>query len=238
MEGKTVLVIEDDPTTQGLLQTIYSHAGANVLIAPNGDAGLRMFSDCQPDVIILDLMLPNINGWTVCRRIRQMSDIPIIILSALSNKEDIIDGYDSGAIDYVTKPFSGKSLIERTQTILSHVDFEQQNAQVFYDDGYMRFNPLERQLFVNNQPVRLTKTENKLLELLVRQKDKLQTYNQILQHVWGWNHNGKPEKIQLNISRLRQKIERDPQNPDYLILEYGLGYMFQSAKEHANLADK
>lgn len=233
MEGKTVLIIEDDETTQGLLQTIYSHAGANVLIAPDGDAGLRMFSDCQPDVIILDLMLPNINGWTVCRHIHQIADTPIIILSALSSNEDIADGYKSGAIDYVTKPFSGKSLIERTQSILSRVDLEQKNAQVFYDDGYMRFNPAERHLFVKEQPVRLTKTENKLLELLVRQKDNLQTYNQILQHVWGWNHNGKPEKIQLNISRLRQKIEPDPQKPVYLILEYGLGYMFQSAKEPA-----
>ncbi|KAA3659725.1 MAG: DNA-binding response regulator [Chloroflexi bacterium] len=238
MEGKTVLVIEDDPTTQGLLKTIYSYAGAKVHIAPDGDTGLRMFSDCQPDVIILDLMLPKINGWTVCRRIHQMADTPIIILSALSGQEDIKDGYDSGAIDYMTKPFSGKSLIERTKTILSRVDSDQKNAQVFYDDGYMRFNPGERQLFVNNQPVRLTKTENKLLELLVRQKNKLLTYNQILQNVWGWNHNSKPEKIQLNISRLRQKIERNPQQPAYLILEYGLGYMFKSAKGFTNLADK
>ncbi len=230
MEGKTVLVIEDDPTTQGLLKTIYSHAGADVLIASDGDVGLRMFSECQPDVIILDLMLPNINGWTVCRRIRQMADTPIIILTALSSKEDIIEGYDSGAIDYITKPFSSKNLIERTQTILEYAESEQDNAQVFYDDGYLRFDPADRRLFVNNQPVRLTKTENKLLELLVRQKDKLQTYNQTLQHVWGWNHNGKPEKIQLNISRLRQKIERDPQQPAYLMLEYGLGYLFQSAE--------
>ena len=230
MEGKTVLIIEDDPSTLEILKTVYSHAGIKTVTSDDGQSGLQKFSEHQPDVIILDLMLPNINGWTVCRQIRQTTDTPIIILSALSTEEDKADAFSCGATDYMTKPFTAKSLIDLTKSHLKNGDANK-NRQIHYDDGYMRFNPAARELFINGKSVRLTKTESKLLELLIRQKDNLQTYNQILQHVWGWNHTGKPEKIQLNISRLRQKIEPDPNEPSYLILEYGLGYKFQTPKK-------
>lgn len=230
MEEKTILIVEDDLATLNILKTIYSNAGINVITSYDGSSGLQKFSEHQPDAIILDLMLPNINGWTVCRQVRQTTDIPIIILSALGSEEDKQDAIKNGATDYITKPFSTQNLVKRTKELLIEADSIDNQASI-YDDGYLRFDPTDYQLFINGQFVRLTKTEGKLLELLIRQKDMLQTYNQILQHVWGWNHNGKPEKIQLNISRLRQKIEPDPQDPTYLILEYGLGYIFHS-KQH------
>jgi len=229
MKNKTVLIIEDNPAMQDIVEQTFSMAGVNALVAGDGEKGLHLFFDKRPDIIILDLHLPQMDGWAVCQQIRQLSNTPIIFLTAANEEEEMIRAYDCGAIDFVTKPFSPKLLLARTKAILRQVETPiKTTPENIYSDGYLIINLDKRELLANNQPVNLTKTEFKLFSLLFQFPGKLMTYEQIMQHVWGWD-SGNVANVHLTISRLRQKLEPDPQNPSYFVLEYGLGYRFQPA---------
>jgi two-component system, OmpR family, response regulator ResD len=228
MKNKTILLIEDNPTFRHLLEDIYTEAGAQVVSAIDGDSGVRTFFKERPDIVILDIHLPKIDGWSVCAEIRRLADTPIIILTSANSEKEMLQGFDCGANDYITKPISPKLLLARTKAVLQHINSPTiQQEGLFYDDGYLRIDMSKREIRANQQPVPLTNTEYKMFTLFVRHNNHLLTYEQILEYVWGWDHSGNASNVHLIVSRMRQKLELDPKEPRYFLLVYGLGYRFR-----------
>ena len=231
MRNKKVLVIDDDIFISDMIEEAFTQIGAIVIRAENGELGLQQLFKHQPDLVILDIMMPKLNGWETCRQIRLLSDVPIIILTSLDKEEEIVRGLEYGAIDYVTKPFSNKILIARAKSALRRVmpanDVEKSST---FQDGYLQIDLSKRQLSVLDKPIQLTKTEFRLLEYLIDNMDIVLTTEQILENVWGWEYQDSVQYVHVYISRLRRKIEKDPQNPYYLLTEYGVGYRFKASE--------
>jgi DNA-binding response OmpR family regulator len=227
LQGKKILVIEDDPAMARLVEYSFSGTGAQIYRAINGHEGLRQLYLHEPHLVILDIMLPGLDGWEVCSRIRQMSDVPIIILSALGRETDIIRGLDCGAVDYVTKPFSPKILVARAQAALRQAKLNAELVKpLIYHDEHLTINLDQHQVLVRGAPVDLTRTEYRLLAYLVENAGTVLTHRQILQHTWGPEYQNSPEYVHVYISRLRQKLEKDPNHPQYLVTKHGVGYSF------------
>ncbi len=227
MQGKVVLVVDDDQYIRRIAERIFQRSGAIVHLAIDGKEALLKFFQYRPDLVILDIMLPDQNGWDICQEIRKINNVPIIMLTALHRDDDIIHSLDAGADDFITKPFSNDVLLARARAVLRR----SQNAFpdktiTSYQDGYLSVNFIERRVLVRDQPVRLSQKEYKLLEYLIRYANRILTFNQILENIWGWEYKDNPDYIHVYISHLRQKIEEDPKDPKYLITEHGIGYRF------------
>lgn len=228
MQGKIILIIDDDPHMLRLLEHIFSREGAQVCTAEGGQEGLRQFHTYRPHLVILDVMMPEINGWQVCDRIRQLSEVPIIFLTALNGEAEIIHGLDTGAIDYVTKPFSPPVLVARARAALRRTEPAPGTEKIgTYRDEYLAIDLDTRRVTVRGEPVKLTKTEYRLLAYLVENAGQVLTPQQILDYVWGREYRDSIDYTHVYMWRLRQKLEEDPQNPHYLLTEHGLGYRFQ-----------
>jgi OmpR family response regulator RpaB len=230
--GKTILIVDSDINLSQLLSTRFTVLGYRVLLAFNGKDALFSFRKEQPDLVILDLLLPKLDGCEVCSRIRENSQIPIIILTALSNISDRITGLEFGADDYILKPFSLKELEARVRAVL-----RRSNPQVhkIANKKYNRFQigNLIVDMHVglvlkNNFKVNLTPTEYKILELLIENAGNKLSRTLILDNIWGYT----PERyadiriVDVHISRLRSKIEEDPSRPELILTERGIGYLF------------
>jgi two-component system KDP operon response regulator KdpE len=228
MQGKKVLVIDDNPDLLKLAKVVFSHAQAQVYTAADGPEGLRQFYDHQPDLVILDLMLPDMDGWDVCRRIRQFSKVPLIMLTALDQDEDIIRGLTIyGADDYITKPVGANILLARAQALLRRVPSSPANKEPhLYNDNYLTMPRNERRVYIEGKPVKLSTTEYQLLYYLVQNAGRVLTFQQILDHVWGESRDN-TEYVHVYIWHLRQKLEVDPRHPIYILTEYGVGYYFE-----------
>jgi two-component system KDP operon response regulator KdpE len=227
LQGKKILVIEDDPCMARLVEYCFSETGAQIYSAINGHEGLRQLYLHQPHLVILNIMLPDLDGWQVCSRIRQVSDVPIIILSALGREKDIIRGLDCGAVDYVTKPFSPKILVARAQAALRQAKLSAELGKpLIYHDEHLTINLDQCQVLVRGAPVDLTRTEYRLLAYLVENAGTVLTHQQILEHTWGPEYQNSAEYVHVYISRLRQKLEKDPDHPQYLVTKHGVGYSF------------
>ena len=228
MQGKTILVIDDDPEMLRLLEHIFSREGAQVCTAAGGQEGLRQFYNYPPHLVVLDVMMPDLDGWQVCARVRQMSDVPIIFLTALNAEAEIIHGLDTGAVDYVTKPFSPHVLVARARAALRQTELAPGTEKTdTYRDDYLAIDLDARRVRVRGEPVKLTKTEYRLLAYLVENAGQVLTPQQILEYVWGREYRDSIDYTHVYMWRLRQKLEEDPQNPRYLLTEHGLGYRFQ-----------
>jgi DNA-binding response OmpR family regulator len=227
LKNKRILVIDDDPILRQLVAQMFSREGANVTTAANGAEGLRHLFALQPHLVILDVMMPAMNGWEVCREIRRVSDVPIIFVTALSAEADRVRGLDCGAVDYMVKPFKPESLLERARSELPEKWFmtRPQRAAIYSDD-HLRIDLDTRQVLVRGQHAELTDTEFELLAYLLRHAGRVLTPEQILENVWSWEYQGSVNYIHIYISRLRQKLEEDPRNPRYLLTEQGIGYRF------------
>ena len=235
IRDKKILIIDDDIYIRDIVTETMRNEGAQVVTAENGQDGLRQFYASQPDLVVLDVMMPHITGWEICRQIRQLSDVPIIMLTSLSKEDDVIRGLDYGAVDYVTKPFSPKILAARIRSALRQVapiDAPEEKEKVLdFDDGYLIIDLDEHRVVIQDEPIKLTKTEYRLLAYLVQNGGVVLTFQQILENVWGWDYQDSIQYVHVYISRLRRKIEPDPQNPRYFLTEYGTGYRFdKSAK--------
>lgn len=229
IRGKKILVIDDDIYVREIVAETMSHEGAEVFAAEDGREGLRQFYANQPDLVLLDVMLPHMTGWEIGRQIRQLSDAPIIMLTSLNKEEDIVRGLDYGAVDYVTKPFSPKILAARVRAALRQTIKEPtaiQAKSATFDDGYLTIDLTKHLVTLNDMPLKLTKTEYRLLAYMVENAGLLLTFQQILENVWGWEYQDSIHYVHVYVSRLRQKIEPNPQNPQYLLTEYGTGYRF------------
>jgi len=231
--GKKILVVDDEPAFVSLVEQVLTHKGYEVLKASNGQEALRLFFDHRPDVVLLDVVMPKMNGWQTCRRIRDISDAPIIMLTGKQKtQEDIVRGLDYGADDFLIKPLGNKELVARVRAVLRRAESPptlDARKKVTYSDDFLTMDVAERKVTVNGQRVKLTPTEFRLLMFLVENAGRILTHKQLLERVWGWEYVDDLDHVRIYIWHLRQKIEPDPAQPRYIMTEPGVGYYFQKA---------
>ena len=219
-----ILLIEDDASLLYGLQKNLQFEGYDVLVASDGEKGLQLAVDSKPDLIILDIMLPTMNGYEICETLRKHRiDIPVIFLSAKSTESDKISGLELGGDDYMTKPFSVRELLARVKSVLRRLKEDQEEPVTF---GEVRIDFRGRAVWLRDKPVNLTSKEFQLLIFLVNNRGKALPRDTILQKVWGYNYYGTSRTIDNFITRLRQKIEDDVNHPHYILTVRGVGYKF------------
>ncbi|MHC4508077.1 MAG: response regulator transcription factor [Planctomycetota bacterium] len=222
---ETILIVEDDPVMLRGLKDNFEYKGYRVLTAADGEEGLSAALDQKPDLIVLDIMLPKINGYEVCRLIRQENlDMPIIMLTAKGEESDIVLGLNLGADDYVTKPFSIKELLARAAAFLRR---SRQTDQDIYEFADYRLDIPARKLTRGTDEVKLSPKEFKLLELFLKKPGRALTRDEILNAVWGYDCFVGPRSIDRFVTTLRNKIEPDPHNPTYIHTIREIGYKFE-----------
>ncbi len=234
-----ILVVDDEASIRRILETRLSMIGYEIVTAADGEEALRMFHDTDPDLVVLDVMMPKLDGYGVCQQLRQTSDIPIIMLTALGDVADRITGLELGADDYVVKPFSPKELEARIRSVLRRV--EKKDAPSIPRSGIihvgsMKIDTNKRQVYKENERIRLTGMEFSLLELLMSRSGKPISRNEILTEVWGYTPEQQADTrvVDVHISRLRTKLEDDPSNPEFILTARGKGYMFQRILQPSN----
>ncbi|MBV5259662.1 response regulator [Synechococcus moorigangaii CMS01] len=227
----TILVVDDEIAVRRILQTRLSMIGYDTITAADGDEALELFWREDPDLVILDVMMPKRDGYYVCQEIRRESNTPIIMLTALGDVADRITGLRFGADDYLIKPFSPKELEVRIQCILRRT---QKTVAPTEEAGILRTANLvidtnRRKVTQNNKPLRLTHIEFNLLELLVNQAGQPLSRTDILTAIWGYvpRRHSDLRVVDVHVSRLRSKIEQDPRQPEFIITERGTGYLFR-----------
>jgi two-component system KDP operon response regulator KdpE len=224
-----LLLIDDSPDMQKLVGMFLEREGYTVIRASNGKDGLRQLAKGQPDLILLDIMMPEVNGWETCRRIREVSNVPIIMLTAKAQELDIVRGLELGADDYITKPFDLSELRARIQSLLRRMQelAPEEKSPALMDDGWLRIDLNKRVVLTNGKAVDLTPTEFRLLTVLVQKAGCVIPHRQLLRQVWGPEYGDEVHYLKLYIRYLRQKLEKDPSNPEYLLTEWGIGYRFR-----------
>jgi len=223
--GKTsLLVVDDDVRILRMMQRILELEGYRVLTASSGEAALDIFDEKTPDLVLLDIMMPNMDGYTVCRRIREFSQTPIIMVTGKDNDEEKVQGLDAGTDDYVTKPFSAKELGARVRAVLRRTKLWDEHPEPAFHSDDLVVDFARHRVTLSGQEVNLTATEYRLLSYLARNADRLVTPDQILGQVWGEEYGGEFHLLQVNIARLRQKLNDDTKNPRYILTRPGIGY--------------
>lgn len=224
-----VLLIDDDDASLRLVKLILGHAGYEVYMAKDGPEGLRQFQAHQPDLVILDLIMPDMHGWQICRQLRQFSNVPILILTSMSGADNTISSLEAGADDYLQKPIEVRVLLARVRALLRRASQPQRIDQPsIFSDGYLTIDLTARQVLINNRPVELTPTEYELLVYLYQRAGQVCLYSQILREVWKWEQHP-IDVVHQNVRRLRRKLKESPSTPRYLLTEYGVGYRFQKS---------
>ncbi|MFC2003073.1 response regulator transcription factor [Chloroflexota bacterium] len=232
MVGKRVLVVDDDVKTVGLVKLYLNQDGYRVLAAYDGFEALRLAREGHPDLIVLDLMLPGIDGLEVCRTLRNESDIPIIMLTARTTDQDRLTGLDLGADDYVTKPFSPKELAARVRAVLRRLPADAlQRGPAEIKQGKLTVNFLKREASLGGRPLHLTPTEFKLLGVLVKEPGRVFDRAQLIEKALGYDFEGFDRTIDVHILNLRRKLEPDPNHPRYIGTVYGAGYKFLGGEQ-------
>jgi two-component system KDP operon response regulator KdpE len=223
-----VLIVDDDSVLAELVAYNLGAEGFEVLTAHDGQEGLRKFYHERPDLVVLDVTMPKLNGYEVLQRIRELSDVPIIMLTAQGREQDVVHGFELGVDDYVTKPFRVKEFVARVRASLRRARSEPvEQEAVAYRDDYLTIDLDQRRITVNGQPVKLTPTEYKLLAFLVRNKGRVLEFRQILEQVWGFEYIDDIDYLRVYVWHLRRKIERDPKVPTYILNELNTGYRFE-----------
>ena len=223
-----VLVIEDEESFRDALQFMLSREGFDVILAPNGAEGIKLFDSKNPDLVLLDLMLPEVSGTEVCKYIRSKSNVPVIMLTAKDTEIDKVVGLELGADDYVTKPFSTRELLARIKAVLRRGGEIEIDSVGAVEVGPVRMDVERHALSVNGQSVAMPLKEFELLEFLMRNSGRVLTRGQLMDRVWGSDYVGDGKTLDVHIKRIRSKIEPDPANPVYLTTIRGLGYRFES----------
>ena len=227
MVSKRVLVVDDDAKTVELAKLYLNRDGYRVLTAYDGVEALRLARESHPDLIVLDLMLPGIDGLEVCRTLRAESDVPIIMLTARTTEQDRLTGLDLGADDYVTKPFSPRELAARVRVVLRRLPGEMLQrgpAEIRHGDLTVNFRKYEASLA--GMPLNLTPIEFKLLGVLVREPGRVFSRGELIERALGYDFEGFDRTIDVHIRNLRRKLEPDPNYPRYIKTVYGVGYKF------------
>jgi two-component system KDP operon response regulator KdpE len=217
-----ILVIDDEPQIRKLLSIALNAHNFHFSLAENGVLGIQEVACFKPDLVLLDLSLPDIDGVEVIKRIREWSQVPILILSVRNSDEDKVEALDAGADDFLVKPFSMNELFARIRAALRHITKNYDNPVLEYNG--IKIDCLKRQVFVDGIEVKLTPTEYEILKVLLMNFEKVVTQKQLLQTVWGSSYNMETHYLRIYLRKLRKKIEQDPSNPKHLITESGIGY--------------
>lgn len=225
MNLETILIIDDDTTLLDLLGEHLTAAGYETGRAESGAEGLALVETAEPDLVVLDVMMPGMDGWEVCRRLRRLSDVPIIFLTAKDEEMDKLRGFRLGVDDYVTKPFSFAELTARIGAVLARTKGTTSRQGVLSGDLHIDFT--QRRVTVAGAPIELTPTEYRLLEVLARHPHRPIPTEMLLQKVWGPAYAGESEHVKHYIWSLRKKIEADPGDPRHILTERGYGYRLE-----------
>jgi two-component system KDP operon response regulator KdpE len=228
--AKKILIVDDEPAQVRLVEQVLNNNGYEVLKASSGQEALRVIFKQKPDLVLLDVVMPGIDGWQTCGRIREVTDIPIIMLTGQRNTEDdIVRGLDYGADEYLSKPLGNRELVARVRAALRRAErpsSTEEQKKVLFTNDYLTINVAERKVTVNGERLKLTPREFRLLALLVENADRILSHQQVLENVWGWEYIDDVDYVRIYVSHLRQKIEPDPSQPKYILTEPGVGYYF------------
>jgi DNA-binding response OmpR family regulator len=219
-----VLVIDDDIRMLRMMKRMLELEGFQVVIANSGEMALKSFERESPDLILLDIMMPDMDGYTVCHRIREFSQVPIIMVTAKGDDKEKVQGLNMGADDYVTKPFSASELAARVKAILRRTGTKFQPQEAVFHNKDLVIDFASRRVMVNDAELKLTSTEYKLLSYISLNAGRVITPDQLLDKVWGEEYMGAPHLLQVNIARLRKKLGDDAKQPTYIITRPGIGY--------------
>ena len=225
MNNTTILIVEDDKTIQNFLKVTLKTQNYNYIIAETGLSGLSLFYANRPDLVLLDLGLPDIEGIEVLKQIRQNSSIPIIVVSARSSETEKVMALEYGSDDYVTKPFNAAELLARIRAALRHCLKEKVSEPIFELD-YLKVDFERRHVWVKDQEIHLTPIEYKMLVLLITNRGKVLTHHFIQENVWGYETTDDYQSLRVFMANIRRKIEIDSSSPHFIITEVGVGYRF------------
>ena len=231
LQGRLILVVDDEARMVRFIQLNLEHDGFQVITAYNGQEALEQVRSALPNLILLDVMMPDLDGFDVLERIREQSTIPVIMLTAKGEEDDRVRGLELGADDYVTKPFSPRELVSRVRAVLRRTETESSVAAGLIEvDDRLKLDFNRREIWVDGELVQLRPTEYRLLYHLVQNAGWVITHEQLLTKVWGYEYRDEPHYVRLYINYLRKKLEEDPANPKYILTERGVGYRFVDFK--------
>ena len=230
-EPHKILVVDDEPQITRVLRHSLTAHRYDVRTAADGLSALDTFRDWHPDLIITDLQMPEMDGIELCREIRKMSELPMIVLSVRGEEKIKVEALDAGADDYVTKPFGIDELLARVRATLRRLPDANADAEVLLEDGDFRIDPATREVTVSGASIHLTPKEFDLLVFLFRNRDKVMTHRAILTAIWGGNFIEQTEYLRVFVGQLRKKVERDPSQPKYIRTEPWVGYRFTATSE-------
>lgn len=224
MSNELVLVVDDEKTLVKALSFNLEKEGFRVEQAYDGEEALQKVFAIKPDIVVLDLMLPELDGFEVCRRIRKKLDIPIIMLTARSEDIDKVLGLELGADDYLTKPFNSRELVARIKAILRRSSFREEESKKLLQIGSLQIDLLQHRVRLEGREIGLTSKEFALLSFMASNAGNVYSREQLLEEVWGYDYYGDVRTVDVHIRHLREKIEKDPGNPEYLLTIWGTGY--------------
>jgi two-component system, OmpR family, KDP operon response regulator KdpE len=223
-ENKKILVVDDESQIVRVMRQILNAHHYQIRTASDGEAGIELFNDWKPDLVITDLQMPNVNGLQLCRNLREFSEVPIIVLSVKDDEKTIVEALDAGADDYVTKPFGTNELLARVRAALRRLPAEKTTTVLETGDFSIDFSA--HKVAVRGSEIHLTPKEFDLLAYLLKNSDKVLTHQILLGKVWGEYYNESPEALRVLVGSLRKKIEKDYSKPRYLLTEPWIGYRF------------
>lgn len=221
-----LLIIEDDQILNHLLTEHLHNIGYDILSASGGIEGLELMRDNSPDLVLLDIMMPGMDGWQTCRQLREVSDVPVLILTAKGSEDDVIKGFQLGADDYIKKPFNLQELELRVEAVLRRAASRQRDDPSDYEDGVLHIDLGRRLVVRRGDPIHLTPTEFRLLSYLVRHRDRVVPHSELLSEVWGPRYVDDTASLSVYVRYLREKLEDNPATPRYICTEWGIGYRF------------
>lgn len=224
--AEKILVIDDEEPTAQLIELLLKRREFEVIKAYRAEEGLRQAYRHQPDLVLLDIMMPDMDGWEVCKRLREMSDVPIIFLTARGETRDVVKGLEMGADDYVVKPYDNDELVARVRAHLRRSPRPSMSDELVFDGGDFRINFMNREVYVRNEIKHLTPKEFNLLGVLVRNAGRVVTRTELVTQAWGEEYGDAIDSLKLYIHYLRQKLEKTPTQPDYILTSRGVGYRF------------
>ena len=229
---KKILVIDDEDDIRLVVTTRLERAGYVTTVAADGREGLRRFYNDRPDLVILDIAMPEMDGWQVLERIREVSNVPVLMLTAAAQERDKVRGLRGGADDYITKPFSGEEFLARVEAALRRATTSPEISESsVYQDSEVTIDYPKHEVAVRGQPVELTPTEFRLLGTLTENAGRVLSQDQLLDRVWGQDYVESADVVRLYIGYLRRKIERDPSNPKLIETSRGFGYRYRKPAE-------
>lgn len=230
---KKILVVDDEQKIVEVVKSYLEHSGYTVFFAYDGKQALKLFSDVSPSLIVLDLMLPDVSGEEIIKRIRKVSRVPVIMLTAKAEEADILKGLDIGADDYVTKPFSPKQLVARVNAVLRRVtdDPAALSSTISFNNNDLVIDDVKHEIRKQGASVNLTPKEYRILLTLIKYPQKTFTRDELINMALGDDFEGFDRTVDTHIKNLRQKIETDPKSPQYLLTVHGIGYKFGGEKQ-------